>query len=36
VRVNVLGLLAVELSAAHPFDRPDRRLQWQIGVREGF
>jgi Tol biopolymer transport system component len=36
VRVNVFGLFALELSAAHPFDRPDKSLRWQLGVRTGF
>ena len=36
VRVNVLSLLALELSAAKPFDRIDRSLQWQLGLRQGF
>jgi hypothetical protein len=34
--VNVLSLLALELSAAKPFDRIDRSLQWQLGLRQGF
>jgi Tol biopolymer transport system component len=36
VRINVVGLLAVEVSAAHPFDRIDRSVQWQLGIRQGF
>jgi hypothetical protein len=36
VRINVFGLLPIEVSAAHPFDRVDRRVQWQIGIRQGF
>jgi Tol biopolymer transport system component len=36
VRVNVFGLLPIEVSAAHPFDRVDKRVQWQIGIRQGF
>ncbi len=36
LRVNVFGIFAVELSAAHPFDRPDSSLRWQIGIRQGF
>jgi Tol biopolymer transport system component len=36
VRVNVFGLLIVELAASHPLDRIDHHLQWQIAVREGF
>jgi dipeptidyl aminopeptidase/acylaminoacyl peptidase len=36
LRVNVFGLLAVELAASHPFDRVDRSMQWQVGIRQGF
>jgi hypothetical protein len=36
VRINVFGLLPLEVSAAHPFDRVDKRVQWQIGIRQGF
>lgn len=36
VRVNVFGLMIVELAASHPFDRVDRSLQWQIGIRQSF
>ena len=36
VRINVLGLLPVELSAARPFDRVDTTVQWQLGIRQGF
>jgi hypothetical protein len=36
VRVNVFGLIAVELSAARPLDRLDKGLQWQLGIRQGF
>jgi Tol biopolymer transport system component len=36
VRVNVFGLLAIEVAASRPFDRIDRTLQWQIGIRQGF
>ncbi|MEO7192959.1 MAG: BamA/TamA family outer membrane protein [Vicinamibacterales bacterium] len=36
VRVNLFGIAVVELSASHPLDRQDRRLQWQLGVRQGF
>jgi hypothetical protein len=36
VRFNVFGILVLELSAAHPFDRPGAGLQWQFGVRQGF
>jgi hypothetical protein len=36
MRVNVFGLLALELSAARPLDRLDSGLQWQLGIRQGF
>jgi hypothetical protein len=36
VRLNLLGFVVVELSAAHPFDRPDKSLRWQFGLRLGF
>ncbi len=36
MRVNVFGILVVELAASHPFDRVDRGLQWQVGIRQGF
>jgi hypothetical protein len=36
MRVNVFGLLAVEVAVSHPFDRLDNHLQWQVGVRQGF
>jgi Tol biopolymer transport system component len=36
MRVNVFGFVIVELSAAHPLDRPATRWQWQIGIRQGF
>jgi hypothetical protein len=36
VRINVFGLLPLEVSAARPFDRVDRSLQMQIGIRQGF
>ena len=36
LRVNVFGLLAVELAASHPYDRVDRSVQWQVGIRQGF
>lgn len=36
LRVNIFGLFAIELSAAHPFDRADRSLRWQVGIRQGF
>lgn len=36
LRINVFGLFALELAASHPFDRPDKSLRWQIGIRQGF
>jgi hypothetical protein len=36
VRVNLVGLFVVEVAASHPFDRVDRGVQWQVGIREGF
>jgi hypothetical protein len=36
VRINVIGLLVVEVAASRPLDRVERGVQWQIGVREGF
>ncbi len=36
VRFNIFNILVLEVSAAHPFDRPDHGLQWQVGIREGF
>jgi hypothetical protein len=35
-RANVFGFLILELSAAHPFDRPNGGIQWQVGIRQGF
>jgi hypothetical protein len=35
-RLNVFGFAIVELAVSHPFDRPDRHLQWQLGLVEGF
>ena len=36
VRINVFGLVPVEVAVSRPLDRVDRKLQWQIGVRQGF
>ena len=36
VRINVFGLLPLEVSAAHAFDRIDESFQMQIGIRQGF
>ncbi|MND00425.1 hypothetical protein D3C83_190400 [compost metagenome] len=36
VRVNVFGIVPVELSVSRPLDRPGRRVQWQFGIRQGF
>ncbi len=35
-RVNLLGLLVVEVAASRPLDRIARTWQWQIGIRQGF
>ena len=36
VRVNVFGLLIVEIAASRPLDRNDNGWRWQVGIREGF
>jgi Tol biopolymer transport system component len=36
VRFNVFGFFALEVSAARPFDRLDRSIRWQLGLRQGF
>lgn len=36
LRINVLGFFAFEIAASHPFDRPDKSVRWQIGIRQGF
>jgi hypothetical protein len=35
-RVNLLGIFLVEISAAHPLDRLNGGIQWQVGLRQGF
>jgi hypothetical protein len=35
-RVNVFGLLVIEVAGSHPFDRLSRGWQWQVGIRQGF
>jgi hypothetical protein len=35
-RVNVFGLLTLEVAASRPLDRLVRDLRWQIGIRQGF
>ncbi|MEZ5315877.1 MAG: hypothetical protein R2752_00600 [Vicinamibacterales bacterium] len=35
-RVNVFGLLTLEVAASRPLDRLLHSWQWQIGVRQGF
>ncbi len=35
-RVNVFGLLILEVAASRPLDRNDNGWRWQIGIREGF
>ena len=36
VRVNLFGLLALELAASRPLDRVDKQVRWQLGIRQGF
>jgi hypothetical protein len=36
VRVNVFGLLVVDLAVSRPLDRPARGWQWQLGIRQGY
>ncbi|HEY6509694.1 MAG TPA: BamA/TamA family outer membrane protein, partial [Vicinamibacterales bacterium] len=36
VRANAFGIIMLELSVARPFDRVDKSLQWQLGIRQGF
>jgi len=36
VRVNVFGLLVLELAASRPLDRNERGWHWQLGMRQGF
>jgi hypothetical protein len=36
VRLNLFGLMAVEVAASRPFDRPNNGLRWQVGIRQGF
>ena len=36
VRINLFGLLPLELAVSRPFDRVDKKLRWQIGIRQGF
>ena len=35
-RINVMGLLVVEVAVSRPFDRAEGGAKFQIGVREGF
>jgi hypothetical protein len=35
-RINLFGILIFEVSASHPFDRALGKIQWQIGLRQGF
>jgi Tol biopolymer transport system component len=35
-RINVFGLLIVEVAASRPLDRNNNGWQWQVGIREGF
>jgi hypothetical protein len=36
LRVNLFGLMAIEVAASHPFDRSDNGVRWQVGIRQGF
>jgi hypothetical protein len=36
LRVNVLGIFALELAASRPLDRSSKSLRWQLGIRQGF
>jgi Tol biopolymer transport system component len=36
MRVNLFGIAILEFAVSHPFDRPDRRVQWQFALKEGF
>jgi len=36
VRINLFGLVPIEVAVSRPLDRVDRKLRWQIGVRQGF
>ncbi|HEX5070748.1 MAG TPA: hypothetical protein VFV78_11095 [Vicinamibacterales bacterium] len=36
VRMNIFGLFALEVAAAHPFDRIAGGVQWQVMMRQGF
>ena len=36
LRVNLLGIFILEVAASRPFDRVDRKMQWQVGLRQGF
>lgn len=36
LRANVFGLLAIEVAASHPLDRPQGGVRWQVGIRQGF
>jgi hypothetical protein len=36
VRVNLFGLVPLEVAISRPLDRVDRKIRWQIGVRQGF
>jgi hypothetical protein len=36
VRINVFGIVPLELAVSRPLDRIDRKLRFQIGIRQGF
>ncbi len=35
-RINVFGLLILEVAASRPFDRLVRGWRWQVALRQGF
>jgi hypothetical protein len=36
VRLNILGFLVLEVSGAHPFQRPGKGWVWQWTLAPGF
>ena len=35
-RVNLFGLLPLEVAASRPLDRAEHGIRWQVGIRQGF
>jgi hypothetical protein len=35
-RFNLFSLMVLEVAASRPLDRADRKLQWQVGLTQGF